>query len=353
MNIAFHTNQICLQGTEVALFDYAHFCEELLGHKAFVFSKNNPVRLAGGAGKNQPMALSKFRERFPLYLYNDVSEIDGLIKKHRIDVLYAIKKGVRDEVESKFAKTVIHAVFKYYEPHGSVYAYISKWLSDIMSNGRAPYVPHMIHLPKVQGNLREQLHIPPGAIVFGRYGGVDSFDIHFVQDLVKKNAADDSDTHFIFMNTNNFLNSKNSLWEKIKSKTHLFSYAKNHTATHPRIHFLEATASLDFKSQFINTCDAMLHARARGETFGIAVGEFSMHNCPVITYGGAGAQDFESNHIEILGNKCFVYNDTESLEEIFKDFKQHKSSIRKKNWDAYSAEYGPEPIIKKFKEVFL
>lgn len=36
------------------------------------------------------------------------------------------------------------------------------------------------------------------------------------------------------------------------------------------------------KTTFINTCDAMLWARHDGETFGLAIGEFSSKNKPVI-----------------------------------------------------------------------
>ena len=37
------------------------------------------------------------------------------------------------------------------------------------------------------------------------------------------------------------------------------------------------------KSRFLYACDAMIHARADGETFGMAVAEFSVHNRPVLT----------------------------------------------------------------------
>jgi hypothetical protein len=345
MKIAFHTNQICLQGTEVALFDYADFCEKLLGHKAIILARDNRVTVAGGAGKNQPLALEKFHARFPVFLYRDTSEIEGLLQANNADLLYAIKRGDKDGVESAKIKTVIHTVFKYYEPHGAVYAYVSKWLSDLMSGGRAPFVPHMINLPKVKGDLRAQLLIPDDALVFGRYGGVDSFDVSFVHELIRDLVLKDSRLHFLFMNTNDFLNPRCSIIDKIK--------AKINPQQHPQIHFLPATSSLPLKSQFINTCDAMLHARFRGETFGIAVGEFSVHNCPVISYAGAGAKDFESNHLEILGQKCFRYNNREELKEILAGFKSKGQAIRTKDWDAYSAEFGPEPVMKKFKDVFL
>ena len=43
----------------------------------------------------------------------------------------------------------------------------------------------------------------------------------------------------------------------------------------------------------------MLHARKDGETFGLAVAEFSVANKPIITY--ANSKDKE--HLRILNNK--------------------------------------------------
>ena len=345
LNIAFHTNQICLLGTEVSLFDYADFCEKFYGHKSIVISKKNRIKDDASSNVNQPLALKKFRIRFPLYLYDDISDIDKILRKEKIDVFYAQKRGDIDGIESRIVKTVIHTVFKYYEPHGSVYAYISKWLSDVMTNGSSPYVPYMINLPRVKGNLREILQIPNDAIVFGRYGGMDSFDLNFVHELIIKTVHDNKDIHFIFMNTRNFLNLTDSFLERLKSKIN--------PKFHPQIHFLPPTSSSEYKSKFINSCNAMLHARSRGETFGAAIGEFSIHNCPVITYAGAGSKKFESNHIALLDEKCFKYNNTEELRNILEDFRHHKDNFFNMDWDAYSTEYSPKAVMDKFNNVFL
>lgn len=343
--IAFFTNQICLQGTEVALYDYAHFNEVLWGNKSIVISKKNKIRERGGAKRNQPRALQKFRDRFELILLKDASDLDKVLEEKKIDILYVIKKGPRDGVESKKVKTCIHVVFKYYEPHGDVYAYVSKWLSEEMTGGKAPYVPHMIHLPKVDGDLREELGIPREAIVFGRYGGTDSFDVPFVHDAIVECVNRHENVYFIFFHTDDFLNKSKGLLGKVRK--HLFK------KSHDRIMFMPGTASLDRKSRFINTCTAMLHARRRGETFGVAIGEFSMHNVPVITNDGSDDPDFESCHLEILGDKCFKYKNKEELMAIFEKIIQNPDDLKKKKWDAYSAEYSPGVVMKKFKEVFF
>ena len=40
MNILFHSNQLSERGTEIALFDYAHFNETMLNNKSFIICKN-------------------------------------------------------------------------------------------------------------------------------------------------------------------------------------------------------------------------------------------------------------------------------------------------------------------------
>ena len=49
---------------------------------------------------------------------------------------------------------------------------------------------------------------------------------------------------------------------------------------------------LNKKVEFISSCDAMIHARQMGETFGAAVSEFSIKNKPVITCRGYEVETF-------------------------------------------------------------
>ena len=65
--------------------------------------------------------------------------------------------------------------------------------------------------------------------------------------------------------------------------------------------FIEGTTDQEQKVAFINTCDVMIHARERGETFGLAIAEFSSQNKPIITYSLSP----ERCHIDILGNNQF------------------------------------------------
>jgi len=319
LKILFHENQLSYRGTSNAVYNYAHFNEILLGNESVILhcrtNKNNDAK-----------AIEKFSKRFKVLSYNDISEIDAIIEKEKPDVFYAIKAGKNDQILTTKCKTVIHTVFKYYEPHGDVYAYVSKWLSNEMTQGKSPFVPHMIHVEKTEENLREQLNIPKDAIVFGRHGGGNTFDLKFVKKVIKKVALQRKDLYFLFMGTDQFV-------------------FRNYFRPYKNIVFLEKSTDELEISKFINTCDAYLHARKQGESFGIAIGEFSIRNKPVITW----ANSDEKSHIEILGNKAILYQNDKDLTDILQNFKIDPS----KNWDAYSSEFAPEVIMKKFKEVFI
>jgi hypothetical protein len=170
-------------------------------------------------------------------------------------------------------------------------------------------------------NLREELGIPSQAIVFGRHGGSDSFDIPFAHIAIQEILKLRSDLYFLFLGTARFCE------------------------PHPRIIHLPATADVEEKARFILSCDAMLHARLSGETFGLAIGEFSALNKPVITYD----QSHERAHLEILADRGLYYSDATTLISLLWNFTPQPSS----NWQVYSDLFTPGYVMNQFKDVFL
>ena len=183
-------------------------------------------------------------------------------------------------------------------------------------------MPHIIDLPQIGVSQRSNLGIPEDALAFGCYGGSDSFNLDFVKKVIAEQVAKNSKIYFLFMNIDRFID-------------------------HPQVIFLPGNSDPVFKSSFINTCDAMLHARGIGESFGLACGEFSMHNKPVITYSLSP----QRNHIDVLGSKAILYKGPKDLSEILLGF--DKAASQKQNWDCYSQEFSPTAVMKKFDSVFL
>lgn len=310
--IAFHSNQISITGTEVALYDYAHHNEALLNNRSVVFyDASNP--------KNHPEAMRKFDGRFELRGYQHRDELDGLLQACKVDLLYAIKAGKRDGLISRVVPTMVHAVFPCSpaHAHGSAYAYISEWLSQHCSNGKIPSVPHMVHLPEEHGNLRSELGIPEDATVVGCHGGQKSFDTPCAVEALEASLKQLPQLYAIFLNIDPFL-------------------------SHPKAIFLPGTTNITRKVRFINTCDAMLHARLQGESFGLACGEFSIRNKPVITY----RHGKHTHHIDVLGPRGLYYDDKESLVQILRELNLAKPTHR--DWDCYTSRYNPATVMESF-----
>jgi hypothetical protein len=275
MKVGFLTNHISYGGTEVALYDYAHFNETLLGNTSIVLTRDYR--------QTHAEIYDKFTKRFPMRYIETQLDIDAIVGEEKLDVLYVIKSGEVDWFWTSKCKTIIHCVFTTKYPHGTVYCAISDTLNRL-HHTNVPVLPHMISVESHGDSFRSELGIPPGSTVIGRYGSYDSFDIPFVHssilDMVSKNPS----LVFVFMNTKPF-------------------------TSHPQIVFLPRTTDAYTKRKFINTCDAMLHARLRGETFGLSCGEFAVCGKPILTY----ALSPERAHLDILGNKALVYRDAKSL----------------------------------------
>jgi hypothetical protein len=310
--IAFHSNQLSVQGTEVALYDYALNSEIVLGHNSLIiYNETSALNDAG--------VVAKFGSRFQVVGYRTRAELDTLLSRHKADLLYAIKAGRRDGLWSSIVPTMVHAVFPTspVQAHGASYAYISEWLSRHCTNDRIPSVPHIVALPEVVDDLRDELQIQRQDIVLGCHGGKQSFDVPCAIEAVRQLLVRAPDTWFVFLNIAPFID-------------------------HPRAIFLPGSSSMEHKTRFINTCDAMLHARLQGETFGLACGEFSMRNKPVITY----ARSKHRHHITVLGDSALQYTDTASLVKLVE--KLEPSSLKARKWDRYACRYDPQKVMEQF-----
>jgi hypothetical protein len=306
--IAFHSNQFSLRGTEVALYNYAKYNEEILGNKSVIFTFPN----------SNMDALDKFKNRFEVQI-KYWWEYEPYLKDNNFDFLYFTKMGNQDGYCLETIPTLVHTVFRFNEPHGHKYFYISDWLAK--DQGYSPEthsLPYVCEkLPPPNENYREKLGIPESSIVFGCYAGTTEFNIEFVKEAVRKIVNERDDIEFIFMNVNKFVD-------------------------HPKVKFLPGSWDLQTKSSFVNACDAMIHARSGGETFGLAVSEFAMENKPVITYELSG----ERAHIEILGERGIYYRNADEVYDILNNL---KSYIKYDDYYLPYEEFSPEKIMNKFK----
>ncbi|MEM7561567.1 MAG: hypothetical protein AAF353_00815 [Pseudomonadota bacterium] len=309
-HIGFWDHGLKLTGTTTALYDYAHFNETILGNRSYVFYEN-------GNHRNHRSIIDRFNNRFLTYGVDHFDETDDLIARHGITHLYIIKSGQDLERQSRVAKNCIHCVFQCGNPHGDVYAAVSPYIADY--NGTVPVVPHIVHLPESNDSMRAELGIPDNAVVFGGYGGRHAFDIDYVKETVHEVAAKHDHIHFLFANFEPFGQPRRN------------------------VHFLPAVVS-NQKAPFINTCDAMLWARQMGETFGLAIAEFSLLNKPVF----ACKIGYQA-HVKLLGDNAIWYTRETLFDQLVRFDPQ---AAREKDWNNYRS-YSPQRVMKKFDRVFL
>ena len=281
-----------LRGSENALWDYANFNETILGNHSLIC---HPGKLENAENPTY----AKWKARFPLIAYGSKDELSLKLKETGADILSQIKPGPYDRFVIPGVKNCIHSMFLSDEFHGDSFAYVSRWASRVMTGREESFVPHFVPKFESKLDLRQSLGIPTKAKVFGRHGGWDTFNIPFVRKAVVQHARQNPEDHFVFLNT-----------EPIRG-TEGFS----------NVHYLASTVDAEKKASFLATCDAMLHARWHGETFGLAVGEFAVLGKPVITF----ADSRERAHLEMLGGQSLQYRHADEMIKILRDFGPHRT----------------------------
>jgi hypothetical protein len=88
----------------------------------------------------------------------------------------------------------------------------------------------------------------------------------------------------------------------------------------------------------------MLHARQRGESFGLSIAEFLSQNKPVLAWEGG----HDLNHLEMLKDSGTLYNEDNLIEKL-----TNIREINNEEWYRRVEAFKPESVMKKFNEVFL
>lgn len=318
--IGFLSNKLTLRGTEVTLFDYAYFNEIILGNKSIIITRPLECVLNVSPRDVSSFAYNKFTSQFPVEYYINHCDIEDIVKKNNIDILFIEKAGSpNDGLVFNYCKTIIHAVFTTNEPHGDLYAPISDALNKICGTNY-PVLPYMVRVFDTNEDLRNELGIPKDAIVFGSYSGADEYTNNDVKQAVSDIVSnpDYNNIYFIYLNI-----------DKFGPESH-------------RLKFLPGTVDMKYKRMFINTCDAMLYARNGGETFGLACGEFSICNKPVIAHPG----EHGNAHEIILGNSMIKFHNYDEVYNIITSWPKYNKDVSNNGYKQYT----PENVMRNFEK---
>lgn len=288
MRVAFHNPNVSIRGTFAAMVDYAVMNRNLLGNESTLLVRRS---------RAQPYAreLPDLTQGLPVVFYETPEELERAARDQEPDFFYEISPGQHHTLPRLACPAGVHAVFPHGGFFGERFLYISPWLARVMTSRSDRHVPFPVRRYESGESWRSALGIPKAARVFGRHGGWDTFNIPFVHRVVAEHARKFPEDHFVFLNT-----------QPVPG-----------ASRRNNVHYLPATTAAAEKARFLATCDAMLHARWHGETYGLAVGEFAVLGKPVITFGGSR----ERAHLDLLGERGLVYTDQDSLRRILKNFR--------------------------------
>ena len=314
LKVGFYLRELNFRGIANSIFIYAKNNQSILKNKSIIFYNSTAL-------DNKPEAIKEFKKKFKTIKVSSLSQLEKINKNLKLDYIYFQRDGAKDEIVNN-SKNIIHAVFPQnpFQYHGSNYAFISNWLSKTCSNNKFPFAPLPVQLLKNNQDLRRKLKIPKNAKVFGYHGGETSFDLIFVRDAIEKVVKQNKNIYFLFMNIKKFCN-------------------------HKKVIFIKGSFNQTQKVKFINTCDAMLHARSLGESFGLSCAEFAIKNKPILTYGYCR----QRAHFEICKNNIIPYYSYKDLNTKILDFNKNK----KYNSRNLKNELSEKRTIKIFKEILL
>ena len=301
MKIGFFVGQLGLRGTDNFVWQLADVCEGK--HEVMIITTHHQT-LSRDVTKE---SIDRFRSRFFVVPLVAGERLDTVVDRYGLKILYLAKWGKDDGFRSWHCPCIVHAIFDCHEPHGTVYAAISDHMVRKCS-ASCPVLPFIVQLPPTSSCLRRELSIPNDAFVFGRHGGWKQFDIAFVHAAILELAEERPDVFFVFMNTERF----GPAMDNVK--------------------FINGSPDPNLKAAFIQTTDAMVHGRSDGETFGLAVGEFSLFNKPIVTTARG-----DTAHIDILGEACLVGDDQYQYKQgMMHLLAWDKELLRLQRWDAYA-----------------
>lgn len=299
MRILLHSNSLNERGTTRAILDYANFLK----------SSSIDVYIAydGSDNSNQTKIIEQVSGQYETISYREFSHFEKQWA-NKFDVAYFIKYGTFDGKLMNSCPNLVHAVFQTYQPHGEEYFYVSEWLSkrmrfmnlgkirqidprffDSFLPSKFDFVPHIVELPESRPGYLDKFNFPDYVKIGGRHGGYDTFDVDFVKRTLLKVLDQHSDIVLVFANTRKFVE-------------------------HPRIKYIPTLTTRQEVSDFLGALDFYLHARSRGESFGLSLLEAMYSKVPVFSYSGG----IDGNHRTVLrdSSSSLFRNERELLSRI-------------------------------------
>jgi glycosyltransferase involved in cell wall biosynthesis len=315
MKIAMMEYDFCIRGTSQCIYQYAIGCKYILNHEIVIVTNKTDY---------DEEVMKRYTNHFPVDIV-DLKLLDRYLYENKFDAIYVIHAGY-ERLRVVSIPLLVHCVYTIAFPHGHVYAAVSDAVKG--DNKNIHVVRHAIDdifYDRIvnKTSMRKELGIPNDHIVFGRHGGTDTFDVDFTFNAIIDTLNEKENVHFVFM---------------------IRPFVIPLDFSHPRIHILPKTNDTNIKLDFIDMCDAMIHASSIGESFGLSILEFMIRQKPIITYNNT--LGFRQ-HLKHLGDLAHIYNNQDELKHILLSF--NPTSVIYPNIE----EFRLKNIIQEFDQIFL
>lgn len=302
------------------------------------------------------LTVSKERVRFAESLgfvflwYENKAELDSFARENAVTHTYVFSGGRRldlpyydksDPESFRIADSfhITHAVFRNFDPHGDVYAYVSQWLFEASKkrfyfsylffrfrnrrnlSTKVLAWPHFIDWPPTNNSttsdFRKIHNISENSVVIGRIGGFSEFSDPVAQKAIVRLLNIRTDIVCVFINTKPFLD-------------------------HPRMLYLPPLER-NLVKDFYEACDILINGRRMGESFGYSIVEPLSLGKPVIAPHWIRNIFMDKNHVRLLKKSGTLYRSQKHLERIVE--KISNGSYSSEHWKSLASEYDSEKAM--------
>lgn len=339
MRFLLHLNQLGERGTETSTFELG-LALKSLGHDVIIAYPKY-------AAENRSDVEKNFKAEFEMQPYSSFNQNDKWVRTN-IDFAYFLKINGLDGLKYQGVFNAVHTVFPEYLPHGNSYTYISRWLAEesrrlaskkLRLIRRGPistlkgctnamnfnFVPHIVNMPHATSSYRGIIGVPDDAFLILRYGGFTEFNVPWVKQALVEELQKNKTWYFVGVNTEMFID-------------------------HPRALFLPAITDKQQKSDLLNAANVFLHARIRGESFGMSIVESLQLGTYTISYQGG----IDRNHFELLKNTDYLYGSPHELKEKLLNIQALGCEASKsKNLMDIGETYRPKSLISEYMRVIF
>lgn len=234
-----------------------------------------------------------------LRFYSDQADLRAIAKAFKATHSYFLIDGRKSDLWIPDTRHISHSVFRHFEPHGDIYAYVSKWLymnaiglrrrltprdeyfettlgyQSEKVRTKITWVPHtVVPISRPKGEFRKKYGIPSRAILICRIGGYNQFDDSAARAALVELADKYEEFFFVFVNTDKFMEG-------------------------PNVKYLQGLSERDKWAMYTDG-DLFINGRSMGETFGFSIIEPLSVGKPVLAPDVLRHPRMDAHHIQIL-----------------------------------------------------